>query len=153
MRKAPYRPLTDEELKMTDDELMAWINEQNAKDAQHRAALKAERKESEQMDEKNKEPETMADFANLDKRPQYFSMFIEVCEMLSLMSNDSAGRIIKAISDYFIDGTSYEDTSDFSKEERRAYNRIVKNVDDSCVQWYAKVKAGKNGALKRYGKG
>lgn len=31
MRKAPYRPLTDEELKMTDDELMAWINEQNAK--------------------------------------------------------------------------------------------------------------------------
>ena len=30
MRKAPYRPLTDEELKMTDDELMAWINEQNA---------------------------------------------------------------------------------------------------------------------------
>lgn len=45
MRKAPYRPLTDEELKMTDDELMAWINEQNAKDAQRRADLKAERKE------------------------------------------------------------------------------------------------------------
>ena len=34
MEKAPYRPLTDEELKMTDDELMAWINEQNAKAAQ-----------------------------------------------------------------------------------------------------------------------
>lgn len=31
MEKAPYRPLTDEELKMTDDELMARINEQNAK--------------------------------------------------------------------------------------------------------------------------
>lgn len=31
MRKAPYRPLTDEELKMTDDELMAWMSEQNAK--------------------------------------------------------------------------------------------------------------------------
>lgn len=44
MRKAPYRPLTDEELKMTDDELMAWINEQNAKDAQRRTALKAEQK-------------------------------------------------------------------------------------------------------------
>lgn len=34
MRKAPYRPLTDEELKMTDDELMAWMSEQNAKAAQ-----------------------------------------------------------------------------------------------------------------------
>lgn len=45
MRKAPYRPLTDEELKMTDDELIAWINEQNAKDAQRRTALKVERKE------------------------------------------------------------------------------------------------------------
>lgn len=44
MRKAPYRPLTDEELKMTDDELMAWINEQNAKEAQRRTALKAEQK-------------------------------------------------------------------------------------------------------------
>lgn len=38
MRNAPYRPLTD-------DELMAWINEQNAKEAQRRTALKAERKE------------------------------------------------------------------------------------------------------------
>lgn len=38
MRNAPYRPLTD-------DELMAWINEQIAKDAQRRAALKAEQKE------------------------------------------------------------------------------------------------------------
>lgn len=45
MRKAPYRPLTDEEMRMPDDELMAWMNEQNAKDAQHRTALKAERKE------------------------------------------------------------------------------------------------------------
>lgn len=44
MRKAPYRPLTDEELKMTDDELMSWINEQNAKEAQRRTALKAEQK-------------------------------------------------------------------------------------------------------------
>lgn len=105
------------------------------------------------MEEKDiKEPETMADFAELDKRPQYFSMFIEACELLSLMSNDSAGRVIKAISDYFVDGTSYEDMSTFTKEERRAYNRIVKNVDASCAQWYAKVKGGKNGASKRYGK-
>ena len=42
MRKAPYRPLTDEEMKMTDDELMAWMSEQNAKDD---AELKADLKE------------------------------------------------------------------------------------------------------------
>lgn len=45
MEKAPYRPLTDEELKMTDAELMAWMSEQNAKAAQHRTALKAEQEE------------------------------------------------------------------------------------------------------------
>ena len=38
------RRLTDEEIKMTDDEFAAWINEQIAKDAQRRAALKAEQK-------------------------------------------------------------------------------------------------------------
>lgn len=32
-------------MRVPDDELMAWINEQNAKDAQRRAALKAEQKE------------------------------------------------------------------------------------------------------------
>lgn len=37
--------LTDEELKMTDDELMAWMSEQNAKAAQHRTYLKAEQEE------------------------------------------------------------------------------------------------------------
>ena len=104
------------------------------------------------MERNIKEPETMADFSALENRPQYFSLFIEACEMLSLMSDDSAGRIIKAVSDYFIDGTSYEDTSSFSKEERRAYNRIVKNIDGSCAQWYAKVKSGRIGAAKRYGK-
>lgn len=45
MEKAPYRPLTDKELKMSDDELMAWMNEQNAKAAQHRTALKAAQEE------------------------------------------------------------------------------------------------------------
>lgn len=39
------RRLTDEEIKMTDDEFAAWINEQIAKDAQRLAALKAEQKE------------------------------------------------------------------------------------------------------------
>ena len=38
------RPLTDDEAKMTDDELIAWINEQNAKEEQRRATLKAEQK-------------------------------------------------------------------------------------------------------------
>lgn len=46
MRKNRFiRRLTNEEIKMTDDEFAAWINEQIAKDAQRRAALKAEQKE------------------------------------------------------------------------------------------------------------
>lgn len=46
MRKNRFiRRLTNEEIKMTDDEFSAWINEQIAKDAQRRAALKAEQKE------------------------------------------------------------------------------------------------------------
>lgn len=46
MRKNGFiRRLTNEEIKMTDDEFTAWINEQIAKDAQRRAALKAEQKE------------------------------------------------------------------------------------------------------------
>lgn len=46
MRKNRFiRRLTNEEIKMTDDEFTAWINEQIAKDAQRRAALKAEQKE------------------------------------------------------------------------------------------------------------
>lgn len=46
MRKNRFiRRLTNEEIKMTDDEFSAWINEQISKDAQRRAALKAEQKE------------------------------------------------------------------------------------------------------------
>lgn len=46
MRKNRFiRRLTNEEIKMTDDEFTEWINEQIAKDAQRRAALKAAQKE------------------------------------------------------------------------------------------------------------
>lgn len=46
MRKDRFiRRLTNEEIKMTDDEFSAWINEQNAKYTQRRVALKAAQKE------------------------------------------------------------------------------------------------------------
>ena len=45
MRKNRVIRLLTDQMKMPDDELIAWINEQNAKDAQRRAALKAEQKE------------------------------------------------------------------------------------------------------------
>lgn len=46
MRKNGFiRLLTNEEMKMPDNELIAWINEQKAKTAQRSKALKAEQKE------------------------------------------------------------------------------------------------------------
>ena len=44
---------------------------------------------------------TMKEFTERDKRPQYFNFFLECCDMISLLNNESAGRVIRAIADYF----------------------------------------------------
>ena len=94
---------------------------------------------------------TMADYAALEKRPQYFNFFLEACESLSLLEDDSAGRVIKAIADYFIDGEPPEEMPSFTKNERRTYNRIKRQIDESCDIWYAKVQGGKKGSAERWG--
>ena len=43
----------------------------------------------------------MKEFAEMEKRPQYFSLFLETCETLSLFDNESAGKVMRAIADYF----------------------------------------------------
>lgn len=94
---------------------------------------------------------TMAEYAMLDKRPQYFSFFLESCEMLAMLDNEGAGKVIHAIADYFIDGGAPDDMVTFTKNERRAYNRIKRGCDDSCTLWHAKVAGGTAGAKKRWG--
>ena len=94
---------------------------------------------------------TMKDFAEMDKRPQYFNFFLESCETLAMLDNEGAGKVIHAIADYFIDGDTPEDLPTFTKSERRAYTRIKRGCDDSCALWYAKVTGGKEGARKRWG--
>ena len=94
---------------------------------------------------------TMADYAALDKRPQYFGFFLEACESLSLLEDAEAGHVIKAIADYFIDGETPEGLPNFTKNERRTYNRIKRKVDESCGIWYAKVQGGKKGGDARWG--
>lgn len=95
------------------------------------------------------DPVTMKDYVDLPKRPQYFSLFLESCEILSLLSNEQAGRVIHAIADYFIDGNE-TDNSEFGKEEMRVYNRIKRGIDDSCKLWYSRVKGGQMTAEKRW---
>lgn len=83
----------------------------------------------------------MKEIAKREKRPQYFSFFLECCEMISILEDESAGKVIHAIADYFCDG---EDPQGLSKPEQRAFNRIKREVDKSCEIWLAKVKGGRN---------
>lgn len=91
----------------------------------------------------------MKEFAGLEKRPQYFSFFLECCDMISLLDDTSAGRVIHAIADYFSYG---EEPEDLNRKELRVFNRIRQDADRSCEVWWAKVQGGKKGAEERYGK-
>lgn len=82
----------------------------------------------------------MKEFANTKKGPQYFSFFLEYCEMIALLDNESAGRVIYAITDYFIDGKRPEE---LKKNEMRVFNRVKFDADKSCEIWLAKVREGK----------
>lgn len=91
----------------------------------------------------------MKDFANQEKRPQYFSFFLECCDMIAILDDCSAGRVIHAIADYF----SYGDEPEgLTKQEIRVFNRIKKDADKSCEVWLAKVNGGKKGADERWEK-
>ena len=92
----------------------------------------------------------MKEFANLEKRPQYFSFFLECCEMIALLDTESAGKVIHAIADYFIDG---EHPENLSKKEMRVFNRVKTDADKSCETWLSKVIGGKTGAENRWANG
>ena len=83
----------------------------------------------------------MKELAMREKRPQYFSFFVECCEMISLLENESAGKVIHAIADYFCEG---DNPQDLTRQEQRVFNRIKREVDRSCEEWLSKVKGGQN---------
>lgn len=91
----------------------------------------------------------MKDFAHLEKRPSYFSFFLECCQMISLLDTESAGKVIHAIADYFIDG---DEPEGLEKNELRVFNRIKADADKSCEAWLSRVKGGQEGAENRWGK-
>ncbi len=64
----------------------------------------------------------MKELAGLEKRPQYFSFFLECCEMIALLDNESAGKVIHAIADYFIDGEHPENLTKNDARGRRGVN-------------------------------
>lgn len=91
----------------------------------------------------------MKEIAAMEKRPQYFSFFLECCEMFALLDNESAGKVIHAIADYFIDG---ENPESLSKKEVRVFNRLKADADNSCELWLSKVRGGQKRAAARWGK-
>ena len=86
--------------------------------------------------------------ANKEKRPIYFSFFLEACNMISLLDVESAGKVIHAVSDYFTDGIVPEG---LSRNENTVFERIKKDVDGSTELYYKKIEAGKKGAEIRWG--
>lgn len=90
---------------------------------------------------------TMKEFTERDKRPQYFSFFLECCDMISLLDDKSAGRVIHAIADYFSYG---DEPDDLNRNEQRVFNRIQQDADKSCAVWLAKVEGGTRGAETRW---
>lgn len=75
------------------------------------------------------------DITEAGKRSEYFCLFLDACELLSLLDNKSAGKVIHAIADYFIDGETPEDLPTFTKNERRAYTRIKRKAKgkEGCI--------------------
>lgn len=68
------------------------------------------------------------DITEAEKRSEYFCLFLDACELLSLLDNKSAGKVIHAIADYFIDGETPEGVPTFTKKERRAYDHIKRRL-------------------------
>lgn len=86
--------------------------------------------------------------SSTNKRPPYFCFFIEVCEMLSLLEVEEAGRTIQAVSEYFIDGVVPDD---LNRREKMVFERIKQDIDLSFEKYEAAVANGKKGSEKRYG--
>lgn len=85
---------------------------------------------------------------NTEKRPAYFRFFLEACDMISLLDEEGAGRVIHAVSDYFSENIEPEK---LSKNERIVFNRIRRDIDKSFSDYEAAVMYGKQGATKRHG--
>lgn len=83
-----------------------------------------------------------------EKRPAYFRFFLEACDMISLLDEESAGRVIHAVSDYFAENV---EPDGLSKNERTVFNRIRRDVDKSFSDYEAAVTYGRQGANKRHG--
>ena len=84
------------------------------------------------------------------KRPTYFRFFLEACEMISLLDEESAGRVIHAAGDYFAENVEPEG---LRKNERTVFKRIPQDVDKSFSTYDAAVAYGKQGADKCHGSG
>lgn len=84
-----------------------------------------------------------------EKRPVYFRLFIEACNMLSILPVESAGKVIHAASWYFDDHVEPEG---LDRSERIVFDRIRKDIDQSFEDYRQSVETGKLGSQKRWRK-
>ena len=90
----------------------------------------------------------MKELSELKKRPQYFSFFLECCNMISLLDETSAGRVIHAIADYFSYG---EEPTGLTRNEQRVFDRIRQDIDKNCESWLKSVEGGRKRARDMWG--
>ena len=84
----------------------------------------------------------------MKKRPQYFSFFLECCNMISLLDETSAGRVIHAIADYFSYG---EEPTGLTRNEQRVFDRIRQDIDKNCEAWLKSIEGGRKRARDMWG--
>lgn len=85
---------------------------------------------------------TLREYASAKKRPQYFAFFLECCEMISLLEDEAAGRVIHAVADYFRDGT---EPDNLARNEKIVFDRIGREIIRSVEAWETQVDAGSRG--------
>ncbi|MCD8362338.1 MAG: DUF6291 domain-containing protein [Lachnospiraceae bacterium] len=75
-------------------------------------------------------------------RAAYFRFFLECCDLISLLDDASAGRVIKAVSNYFRDQTEPEG---MKRNESIVFSRIRRDIDASFEDYKRAVEAGRKG--------
>ena len=82
-----------------------------------------------------------------ENRPAWFKMFLNQKALIDSVPNETAGKALKAIFQYFESG----EVIDMTPLEFAVFSSVKPYVDESIDDYKKSVEAGKAGALKRWG--
>lgn len=86
--------------------------------------------------------------AKKENRPSWFKMFRNQKALIDSVPDETAGKALKAIFQYF----EYGEVVDMTPLEFAVFSSVKPYVDESINDFEEAVKAGKAGAAKRWGK-